>query len=875
MGSPDMIGSTISNYRILERLGQGGMGEVFLALDTHLNRKVALKFLKKDLHKNPTARKRLLSEARSAACLDHPFICKIYDAVDTDEYDYIAMEYVEGETIRDALHKASLPPNDVLRIAIEIAEALEVAHEHGIIHRDIKPANLMLGINGHVKVMDFGLAKRSLLAGFSEDETLTGITLTEPGAIVGTLEYMSPEQLRGGNVDGRSDIFSLGITLCEALTGANPLRRSSPADTISEIVSADPVSLPSSPDFVLPVPDKILRKMVEKNPEKRYQSVKDLLVDLRLVQAGSIGGDKHLRARPRLKAFALAGLALGVVVFLAALVWYLASQSKPVLAFQERDWIVVADFENQTGESLFDQSLDTALRMSLEQSSFVNLLPKSRIEQILKRMKRPGVSTIDEPIAREIAQREGINILLVPSIAGIAGSYMISTTLEDAGSGDRIKSDVVRVRGKDDVLGALDKLAENTRRSLGEKSLAILRRSKHLARVTTPSLEALKQFSLGIEAHKAGRFEQAKTYYENALSLDPNFALAEASLGGINFEKFNPNKGKQLLTKAVRMIDNLTDREKYGILAAYSQAVENDIPKTIQQWKVLSGIYPDDPIYHNNIGWFCGQIGRYDEAIHEYKEALRIDPFLMVSYDGLAEVYLRKTGQATSAVELCLKEIRLDDRSFWAYDNLGFAYLGTGNLEGARAALEKALQLGENPKGEVAEEGRPYRAILYNLGHVFRLQQKYSEAVRVLQRIPEMFSDAEADYQIGIVYQLMRDNVAARAHFGKYRKLLEKAIRDHPSGADNYIKLALVSQRLGLIQEAQSTFQKAAGLDSEQHFAFARFYSVSGRTEDALRELETAIGNGWSNYIWMKVHPDFQNLYEDFRFQALLRTHLK
>jgi serine/threonine protein kinase/tetratricopeptide (TPR) repeat protein len=870
-----MIGNTISNYRILDKLGQGGMGEVFLALDTHLNRKVALKFLKNGRSGDLAARRGLLREARSAALLDHPFICKIYDAVDSDEYDYIAMEYVEGETIRDALHKAPLPPRDVLRIAIEIAEALEVAHEHGIVHRDIKPANIMLGINGHVKVMDFGLAKQSFLAGFSEDETLTSFALTEPGAIVGTLEYMPPEQLRGKKVDGRTDIFSLGITLCEALTGKNPLKQSSQADTISEIISNNPVRLPASPDPAPSIPDKILRRMVEKDPEKRYQSIKDLLVDLRLAQDASIGSEGHRRVRPKLKALQLAGMVLAVIMLLAVLVWYLASPSKPALAFQERDWIVVADFENRTGEGIFDKSLDTALRVSLEQSSYVNLFPRSRIEQTLKRMKRPDVSIIDETIAREIAQREGINIILVPSITGIAGSYMISTTMEDAGSGDRIKSDALQVHGKEGVLPALDKLAEDTRRSLGEKTFAISSRSKQLAKATTPSLAALKQYSLGLEALKASRFEQAKKYFEDTLQLDPNFAAANASLGMINFEKFDSNKGKELLSKAVQMTDNLTVREKYAILATYSEVVENDIPKTIQQWEMLSRMYPDDPIVHNNIGWFCNQVGRYDEAIEEYKEALRIDPYLMLSFNGLATVYLYKTGRVTSGIELCLKEIGVDDRSFWAYNNLGWAYLGTGNLEAARAALEKALQLSENPKGEAAGQGMQYKDTLFRLGHVFRLQGKYNEAVRVLQRIPEMFSDPETDYQIGVVYQLMRDNVAALAHFGKYRQFMDEAIRDHPSNPYPYIQLAFVLQRLGLSEEARSAFQKAADLNPQQHFSFARFYSIAGRTDEALRELEDAIQNGHNNYVWMKVHPDFQNLYKDPRFQALLNQHLK
>ena len=369
---------------------------------------------------------------------------------------------------------------------------------------------------------------------------------------------------------------------------------------------------------------------------------------------------------------------------------------------------------------------------------------------------------------------------------------------------------------------------------------------------------------------------QAKTYYENALSLDPDFVLAAASLGMINFEKFDPQKGKQLLSKAVRMRDNLTEREKYVILASYARAVENDIPKTIQYWKVLSGMYPDDATGHNNLGWFYGQMHKYGEAIQEYKEAIRINRYMTISYHGLAIIYLHSTGDVTSAIDLCLKEIQVDDRSFWAYFYLGWAYLGTGEYERARTALEKTLQLSDDPQAYVPGLGKPYQIALYRLAYTFWLQKKYSEAVRVLQRIPERFVDAHADYEIGSVYQLMQDNMAARRHFEKYRKfLIERAIRANPRAPKHHFQLALVSQRLGLAEEAQSAFRKGAGLAPEEHFEFAQFYSISGTTEEALRELEIAIQKGWSNFVWMKVNPDFQNISGDPRFQALLKQHLK
>ncbi len=284
-----MTDFALPNYKILEKLGQGGMGEVFLALDTRLNRKVALKFLSQEFRDDPQARKRLLREARSAATLDHPFICKVYEAVDEDDKAFIAMEYVEGHTLAEKVAGGPLPLKDTLGVAMEIAEALEVAHDHGIVHRDLKPANIMLGRGGHIKVMDFGLAKQARPLAGMDLENATTTALTEVGTVVGTLDYMAPEQLRGEEVDARADIFSFGVILCEMLTGRNPLHKPSKMETASGILSNLPVALQQS-DVSHPFLNHIVQKTLEKKPDNRYQSIKELLADLRMVRTESISG---------------------------------------------------------------------------------------------------------------------------------------------------------------------------------------------------------------------------------------------------------------------------------------------------------------------------------------------------------------------------------------------------------------------------------------------------------------------------------------------------------------------------------------------------------------------------------------------------------
>ncbi|MGA2261647.1 MAG: tetratricopeptide repeat protein [Acidobacteriota bacterium] len=834
-----MIGNTVSHYRILNKLGQGGMGEVFLALDTSLNRKVALKFLTARMSNDPSARQRILREAKSAAALDHPFICKVYEASHSEGQDFIATELLEE-------HRRRLRP---------------IFRRH----------------NGEeVKAVAGAFAVE-----FSSVVSAAQCAVEVQKCLRERNQALAPErriQLRAGLHLG--DVIHQGSDgLGDGINTADQLRR-----------LAVPAGICVSEDVSNQIRDRVdlrVEEVVQPDPGNSEQSIRAFRIVLPWneptvtapVQAAA--GKKEVRTARAQRSFSVprklvAGVSICALAVAAWFVWQMLSPPSTVLGFQERDWIVLADFENQTGEDIFEKSLDTALRVSLEQSSSVNVLPKSRIEETLRRMKKQTVARIDEPLAKEIAQREGVKILLVPSIAGVAGTYLISATLEDAATGDRLKSESVRVQGKEKILGALDTLVRNARRDLGESRGAISRQGKDLAKATTFSLDALKQFSLGIEAHKATRFEQARTCYENAVALDPEFAAAIASLGMIHYEQFDREKGKQLLGRAVRMVDNLTNREKYSVLAFYARAVENDIPKAIQHWKVLAGMYPDDAETHNNIAWFDSQLGKNEEAIAEYKEAIRINPYLGLSYNGLNIIYLYQTGQASAALDLCLKHLAFDDQDFWTYSYLGWAALGIGDLERARAALEKAIELNHDPNLQVPGLGNPYQINLYRLAHTLRLQRKYPEALQVLQRVGAAFSDPLVDYEMGAVCQLIGDRAKAASHLEKYRSYVTtKEIPANPAKEYGYLQLALVSQRLGRPDEAQAAFRKAVALDLDDHFGFAQFHSLEGKPDVAVHELELAIQKGWRNHIWTKINSDFQNLYDDQRFRALLASCLK
>ncbi len=395
--------------------------------------------------------------------------------------------------------------------------------------------------------------------------------------------------------------------------------------------------------------------------------------------------------------------------------------------------------------------------------------------------------------------------------------------------------------------------------------------------VTTSSLEALKQYSIAIENHRAGHFGEARTYYENALALDPNFAAAKASLGMIHyeaaqdraqravvqFEGIDPDLGRRLLAEAVGQIENLTDRERCGIQAFHARAVENDLPRAIQHLKTLVGLYPDDSSAHNNLGWFYGQMGRFDEAIVEFKEAMRSDPTPMLAYDALNGIYLYEQGRISDAIALCKAQILVNDRHYQLYDNLGWALAGRGEYEKAAAAFEKAAEL--NPR---------FTTSLFRIAHCRRLLGRYREALEPLDRIPES-ADRAVLYQKGILYQLLNDSAAARKHFERYRDMVERDLRKYPKNGFLTVERVLVLVRLGQTARALAARQEALSVTGDDSLGAALASAVLGMTDEALDQLELAVKKDLHNYIWIKVHPDLQNLYGNPRFEALVNRNIK
>ena len=862
-----MAGKTISHYRVIEKIGAGGMGVVYLARDETLDRQVALKVLPPGSLADETARKRLRKEAIALAKLSHPNIETIYEFGSHDGIDFLATEYVAGKTLADRIATGPLPESELLDIAIQIGSALDEAAGNGLVHLDMKPRNIMLTPKGQVKLLDFGLAR--LVRPKEMDQTHS---LTTMAALAGTPPYMAPEQLLGGRLDVRTDIYAVGATLYELATGQVPFCAKTSPELIASILQTTAVPPSSTGASISSGLEKVILKCLEKDPERRYQTVGELLADLSLQDAARAETAtlpprrapflRHAKARFRL--WRLAALFLGLSGAIIA-VWLL---SRPVLSFAARDWVLVADFENQTNDPLFDQSLLTAFSVSLEQSRYANIYPRARIREVLARMKKDAATKIDDAVGQEIAVREGIRALILPSISGVGKEYRLAARIRDVASGMDVKTTVVKAHGKEQILNSLDRLAAKVRGDLGESLLSVSHRSRPLATVTTASLDALKQYSMGIEKRIDGNLKDAKMYYANALKIDPTFTAARGSLGMLDFEHFDKEEGKRLLSEAVRSVDNLTNKEKYGLQAFHARAVDGDLEKAAGYDRILIDLYPDYAPAHNDLGLEYQGIGRYQDAIAEFKECLRIDPGLRIVFFNLYQTYFSLMGDLDVGIEACAKEIAQDGQFFLPYVWRGFAYLVKGRLDEAIKDLRQA--------DEMAPRVSEWALIRFDLALAYSLSGQKQNAINVLNEILAIDPhDCDVPYFLGMVYDSANDRIAARREWMRSVECWRADLPSETNQAQAYMEIAVARARLGQTAEAQAAEAKAHLINPNLYLATSRLRALQGRTDEALTSLERGEKNGLHDFGWVKLNPDLQSLSAQPRFVALLRRNLK
>src|SRR5216684_3300382 len=681
-----MIGQTLGHYRILEKVAAGGMGVVYRARDEQLDRDVAVKVLPPGTLRDDTARRHFRKEALALAKLNHPNIETVYEFGTQDGMDFLVMEYVPGRTLADRLTGGTLSEKEVVALGLQIAAALEEAHERGIVHRDLKPANIAITAKGRAKILDFGLAK--LLRPVDEGTTEAS---TDSQAAAGTLPYMPPEQLTGGPVDARADLYTIGAVLYEMATGRRAFREEQTSRLIDAILHQTPVPPRALNPRLSTELESIILKCLDKEPERRYQSATELLVDLR--RLSPLTSRSLLPTPPspvwgrvaKLIGYGVPALLVLAVGLTAMNVggWRdrLLGRPRAPRIFANHGWLLIADPENLTEQEFFDKTLREGLTIALQQSHYVNVFPQARIFETLFRMKRKDVAHVDEALGREICQRENVQVLLASSIRNSGGRFQITVRALEPATGDLLFAESEQFTRNEELFDRVDLLARRVRKDLGESLTGIKDNSLPLAQVTTRSLEALQLYSRATDAMAQGDPDQAQPLLQSALELDSDFAMAHRRLARLYYSVGNREKELEHLTRAYNLRSMVTDREQRLIEGSYFSA-RGEYEKAVESFDLLANLYPDDPDAHYELALAYLYSGNAGNAEKYLRQVLKLNPFSTPAYDYLVRVLARRNENA-EAVEVYRQAESRGLQSPSLHWGLGLALLGQGKVNEA------------------------------------------------------------------------------------------------------------------------------------------------------------------------------------------------
>ena len=771
LGQYVKVGQMLGHYRVAEKIGAGGMGQVYLAHDEHLDREVAIKVLPPGTLADERARKRFRKEALALSRLNHPNIAIIHDFDTQEGIDFLVMEYIPGITLSDKIAGRPLSEKEVVSFGTQLAEGLSAAHESGVVHRDLKPHNLRLAPDGRLKILDFGLAKlQPAITANAVTESLTGVE-----GISGTLPYMAPEQILGEEVDQRTDIHAVGVTLYEMATGKQPFLEFERSQVIGAILRKAPRAVnalnPKMPSEL----GRIIGKCLEKDPGGRYQRAAELAIDLQRMGRGEV---PQPPPRPHIRRAMIAFVA-AVLILLAAF-WvvppirrYIAGHTvaagrkifgppgTAVVPITEKDYILVSDFNNRTGDPVFDGTLRKAAALDLDQSPYLNVVSDRKVAEALERMGRNAGEKLTPELATDLCKRNGIKALLVGSIDAIGPNFLISMQVVDVGSGEVLTEDHRQASGKEEVLSQMDKAGAELRKGLGESLTSMQKFDKPLPEATTRSLEALRAFALGDEKHFSGHDIEAIGFYQHALELDPNFALAWARLASVYGNLDDQADSQDAAQHAYRLKDHVSDRERFYILAKSS-----DLTTKRTALELYRSTYPRDPYTWVNLS----EIDTNEQAEKDLLEALRLDPGVAVAYGDLAIVYANRDNTA-KAMATCREGLaRVGGSPLLAQQCYEIALLAQDQpgLQEIVATLKDRAEgrvfLAQLERDRAFAQGQVQRSRAYNESLLEGLREYQLPSIVLSSQLPYLRLLLAAGYKVNVAEQLRANpGLAARS----------------------------------------------------------------------------------------------------------------